>query len=430
MILPTVRPAHWDIFEEHLDEAAFLWRRWEDALVASNFALDDVRVGPEARLLAHLDGLVLGGRRIAQELLLPTLVTDDPAQAFAATWALVQAEDGADYHDPVVDALVHGAPRLRAANARALSLAPRADLNRLAGLWPAASPSVRATLFDVLGFRDGNRVRPWLESSLRSDDPSLVTAALRSFRRSPDRLLIASVEDVLSSDDGSVRAAAIAAGVAIQSRPSWDACRAAAVEPGEGCRLPLGLLAMSPEKRDRAVVHAAAGDSALKRHAVWALGFAGDLDAAEALLEATNDESVARIAGESLSTMTGLALGRSMIQPGKTLGPNVEEVDLDDPPPVVRTDDQLAVPNAKNLKSWWARERNRFSAGVDHLHGRPRTPETVHAALGSATMWRREVLWTEWARATGVPSRVNLGAWSADQRRQLGEDSAAPARTR
>ena len=73
------RAVRWDICEEHLDEAAFLWDRGERALNAPNYAIGEVAVGPEERLLAHLDGLVLGGQPVADKLLLPALGDDhDP----------------------------------------------------------------------------------------------------------------------------------------------------------------------------------------------------------------------------------------------------------------------------------------------------------------------------------------------------------------
>ena len=99
------RPIVWDIYEEHLDEAAFLWAMWEQSLDAANYTLDEVIAGPEERLLAHLDGLVLGGRRVAERLLAPVLTDDDPGKVAAAAWALLQAEE-ADHLELVLEALV------------------------------------------------------------------------------------------------------------------------------------------------------------------------------------------------------------------------------------------------------------------------------------------------------------------------------------
>jgi uncharacterized protein (TIGR02270 family) len=430
MLTRRSRSISWDIYEEHLDEAAFLWGQWEDALVAANYTLDDVAVGPEARLLAHLDGLVLGGRQVAEELLLPALLLDDAQRCAAAAWALVQAEHGGDHQDSVLDVMANGAPPVRAATARALSSAPRADLDRAAQLWPTAPTAVRAVLFGLIGPRQADWAHPRIEPSLRSGDPSLATAALQSLRRMPHPAFTDHIEDALHADAPEVRAEAIAAGVALRSQAAWEACRNAATEPGDGRRLPLGLLATSEHPQDRATVRACASDAEAKRHAIWALGFTGDIEAADVLVEATEDEAVAKIAGESLSAITGLVLGRALVKPGQTVGPDVQEVGDDDPPPIVRTEDHLALPNATALKMWWQRERPRFHPGVDHIQGRPRTPETVHSALATATMWRREVLWLDLARTNGAPPQVDLKAWTADQRRQWSAAAPAPARGR
>jgi uncharacterized protein (TIGR02270 family) len=419
MIIRTSRSVPWDIHEEHLDEAAFLWGQWERALVGANVTLHDVAVGPEARLLAHLDGLVLGGSPIAEELLLPALSSDDSGRNFAAAWGLTQAEHEGDHQDAVIDAMAHGVPSTRGAIGRALGLAPRADLDRVAHLWPTLSEAVRAVVLALLGSREPEAARPWIEPSLAGGDPSLAAAALRVLRRIPDRALLGDIEDALRADEPEVRAEAIAAGVALRSPLAWEACRAAAAEPGESCRLPLGLLATSATPGDRAIVRASVSDERTKRHAVWALGFAGDVEAADALVEATEDDAVAKIAGESLSAMTSLVLGRALIQPGTTQGPDVEEVGYDDPPPVVRPEDHLLVPKGSAVARWWRRERSRFPAGVSLIQGRPRTPETVRAALETGTMWRREVLWLDLARTTATPPRVDLKGWSADQRRQM-----------
>ena len=39
MVAARQPPLVWDIYEEHLDEAAFLWREWETALTAAHYTL-------------------------------------------------------------------------------------------------------------------------------------------------------------------------------------------------------------------------------------------------------------------------------------------------------------------------------------------------------------------------------------------------------
>jgi len=427
MILRTSRSVPWDIFEEHLDEASFLWGQWERALVAANYALNDVAAGPEARLLAHLDGLVLGGGPVAHELLLPALRADESERSAAAAWGLVQAEHQVDHQDDVIDAMVYGPRTGRRAIARALELSPQADLDRISKRWPGGSPETRASLIDIVAWRDSDRARPWLEPAFRSGEAVLLAAALRGARRSPDPAFLGWIEDALSSDEHEVRAEAIAAGVCLRSPAAWEACRAAASGTTTAERLPLGVLATSAASRDRLMVRECVADASARRDAIWALGFAGDVEAADTLVEATADETVSRIAAEAFSAITGLVLGSTFVEPGASRGPDVEEVREDDPPPIVRPEDHLLAPKANAVATWWRRARSGHRPGVRLILGRPRTDESVRAALGTTTMWRREVLWLDLARTTSPPPRVHLKAWTADQLRQLQADAAAKA---
>src|SRR5258705_5913553 len=152
--MQRARPILWDIYEEHLDEAAFLWGEWESALVAAHYTIAEVAEGPEERLLAHLDGLVLGGKPVAEKLLLPAIEGDDVGKVAAATWALVQAED-ADHLDHLFDAFPKVEPPARSAMGRALELSHRLDLaKRLTEQWPKSDEALRGVVFDVAAQRD------------------------------------------------------------------------------------------------------------------------------------------------------------------------------------------------------------------------------------------------------------------------------------
>src|ERR1035438_86412 len=68
----------WDLVEESLDEAEFLWRRWEAALSTHARDLAGVRFWVEERLLGSLDGLRAAGTRAYDPLLIPALAGADP----------------------------------------------------------------------------------------------------------------------------------------------------------------------------------------------------------------------------------------------------------------------------------------------------------------------------------------------------------------
>jgi uncharacterized protein (TIGR02270 family) len=412
------RAIPWDIYEEHFDEAGWLWGVWEESLDSAVYAIEDVAVGPEERLLAHLDGLVLGGRRVAEKLLLPMLSGDDVGKVAAAAWALVQAED-ADHQDAVIGALATAEPPVSAAIARALALSPRADLSRLVPLWNSGNATVRAIVLDVFGPREPDWLRDRIDPALRSGEPALIAAGLRTIRTSADRAFLDHVQDALQSGDPEVRREGILAGIALGSKAAWATCRRAAGEDGPVSRLALGLLAISADLEDRALVRQRVGDPASRRHALWALGFAGDLESAELLVTAMVDEKAAQVAGEAFSAITGLFIGGALATPGETKGPDVPEVADDDPPPEVLPEDFLPVPAPKKVKAWWEKERSRFQSGARYVYGQPRTGETVRAALATTATWRRRVMWIELATALRRSPPVDLKGWARDQRRQM-----------
>jgi len=206
-------------------------------------------------------------------------------------------------------------------------------------------------------------------------------------------------------------------GILLGVSAAWDTCRRVALSAGDGCRLPLALLAGSERTPDRQVVVSMARDAKVKRHAIWALGFAGDLAAADALVEATGDEEVARAAGESLSAITGVTIAGALAAPPV---PDDAGVGDDDPPPALLPEDSLPLPDAAAVKKWWHAERARFAAGARFLGGQPRTPVALRAALATAPMWRRELLALELATATSAPPAVDVEIWARDQARALG----------
>src|SRR3970040_2093467 len=62
--MPRMSLLFWEVQQEHLDGAAFLFTRWEHALRSPLLTLREVATGVEERLLAHVDGLVLGGEPV------------------------------------------------------------------------------------------------------------------------------------------------------------------------------------------------------------------------------------------------------------------------------------------------------------------------------------------------------------------------------
>ena len=406
------------LHEEHLNEAAWLWTERRDACDSAIYAIGDVAVGPEERLLAHLDGLVLGGAPVAEAVLQPALTNDDPGVIAAGAWALLQAED-ADHQQIVLDALAAAEPPARIAITDALALSPNASVQRLTQLWEKGTEQDRAVALSVLARRSPAWVKTQLGPALRGSTSLLVAAALRAAGAAPDRALLEPVQDALDHDDAEVRELAIAAGTALGSKTAWNQCRRACMKESGSSRMLLALLATSPDSNDRALVAAKAREPAAARNALWALGFAGDVASIEVLLAALSVVETAKLAGEALSAITGVRIAGKLAEAGPPAGPEAANVADDDPPPVVRTEDFLAAPCAEAVVAWWGHERTRFQPGVRYILGLPRGRETLSAALVDAPTWRRPLLKLELATLAGVAPAVDLGDWAREQLRQL-----------
>jgi uncharacterized protein (TIGR02270 family) len=419
MAVPT-GPILWNLCQEHLSEAAWLWGEWEQSLDSPLYAIADVAVGPEERLLAHLDGLVLGGDPVARKLLLPALGSEDLGEVAAAAWALLQAED-ADHQDAVIEALGGAPPPAQAAIGRAIGLSPAADISRLLPLWNDGSPAVQAMILDIFAPREPQWVRERLDPAFRSGQPALVAAALRAVRRARDREFADHVRFALQDPRPEVQREAMPTGLVLGLKETWGLCRSVAATPGESCRLALGLLAIGPDPKDRDYVRGRAADPEAGRHAIWALGFCADVNAVDALIQAMANPETARLAGEAFTSITGVALVGSLCKPGETVGPEAQEVGLDDPPPVVRAEDFLPEPQAEAVAAWWGKERSRYHPVVRYLHGQPRSTEALRPALASAATWRREILYTELTVSLVSAPRVELRDWAKNQLKQLAQ---------
>jgi uncharacterized protein (TIGR02270 family) len=280
--MPYQPPIRWDIAEEHLDEAAFLHQLWEQSLHSPDYALGEIASGPEERMLAHLDGLVVGGGRVAKKLLLPALAADEPGKVFAATFALLSSEDG-DFLGDVLQTLETAAAEQRTAVRRAMALAPVSQLGERLKAAAASPGALQQELLLVLAYlRIDSGLR--LDALASSEDATVRARALRLAPLLPGRVSTSILEQALEASEPDVRSAALEAGCILSVKGAFAAAQATVKEAGPGFASAALLLGLSGE--DSAVAALAPGlVDAERRHAsIFALGFSGWVSAIDALL--------------------------------------------------------------------------------------------------------------------------------------------------
>ncbi len=416
-------PLRWDVLEEHLDEAAFLHAQWERALRDPEYTLAEVVEGPEERLLAHLDGLVAGGRAAAERLLVPALASDEGDVAFAAAWALLASEDG-DCTGAVVAALEKAEAGPAASIGRAIALVPRADVfGPLAPLLANGPPPAQAAALEVLALRrhdPGAHLAPLL----RADDPALRKAALRLARHVPARVHPQALEQALRAEDPEERALAIAAGLVLGSRAAWEACAAAVRDGGPGWAFPALVWALSGEP-DLAPLLAGLEDDARRAGAIFALGFTGRVAAVDAVLPWLDDEELAKLAGEAISGITGLVLEDELAAAPKRWDPDAEEDEEEEPS---GPEADLPAPAPAAVRAWWEGARPRLDPAARYLGGKPWSAEALLAALRDGPMRRREALALDLAVRTRGAAQLETTGLARAQWEAVSALAARPPR--
>jgi uncharacterized protein (TIGR02270 family) len=402
----------WDLAEEHLDEAAFLSAQWEAALRSPDFTLEEIAAGPEERLLAHLDALVLGGARVAKRLLLPALEAEDPGAVFAASFALAEGGRPGEL-EAVLAMLARAGQSQRAAIRRALAVAPRQDLaQKLARL--ATSARMAAELLEVLG---ALRVDPGLRLEPLARDPATEALALRLARVFPTRLDPAAIDRGLASSVPEVRAAALETGIIVGAPAAWPACEEELQELGPAFDEAALLAGLSGEERCLQPLVAALGDAQLARDAAFALGFSGRVAAAEALLEAMRAEALAPVAAEGFAAIAGLEVRKPFARPPLRWTPGAP----DEPE---GPDAELAKPDRDAIARWW--QAHKLDRAQRWLRGRPWSAEAVLRELEQGPARRRAALALDLAVRTRGQQQLSWDALSARQRAELAAFRAAP----
>jgi uncharacterized protein (TIGR02270 family) len=422
-----MQPDHlWDVYEEHLDEASFLSAQWERALVSSNYTIDEVAAGPEARLCAHLDGLVLGGLPVAERLMVPALEDADPDRVWVAGWVLLQSE-AEDRFETVWTALLRATePERRRALGRALELSSRADLSaRLSPHFGRHAPGVDAVIIDVAAGRDLEWLARLPVRELGSTATGeLLGAVLRATRRLPAVAQGGLVERGLMSDDPSARAAAIELGTLLRVPSTRAICRQAIAERTALQRLAMLSLTVFGDASDYERLLNWATNPELARDALWALGFSGRVECAEHLLGLVEDAKLAPVAADSFGTITGLRIEGSF---STVAAPEIPDEVLDDdaPIPELRADDDLPHPHADNVRRWWQENARRFEPGARHVYGLPYSGVSVRSAFTRAPTWRRQGLQIALGATAAAP--FNLRTWARSQVSDQIPDSSAPS---
>jgi uncharacterized protein (TIGR02270 family) len=407
-----------DLIDESLDEAVFLWQRWESELSSLTRNLDEVWSWTEDRLHGALDGVRVAGEA-AVDILAPALLSENPAQASVAAAVLGGRTDAA-----AIDALTSAMltvegdalrPIVRGLELSGSNQALRAAASALAGGGPAHA----AGLCRLKAFRRA-AIGAELKAAISGEAPRAHADALASAFYPASGQFDEAILAGLASSDDEVRGAAVTAGISRGMTAARDAALRLAREPGPIGGPFLKFVAIFGAVKDHDLVFAALRVPAQQKDAIRALGHVGTARAAEACIAGMKHEPLARACAEAYCWITGADLTRDRLAKieAQTEAPEFEEDDLD-ANLVPAADDLWPAPDADAVRAHWESRRDSFTPDVRFAHGVPASLDRLMTLVETGPMLRRPDLILELRARSRGSYDVEPRAFAARQRQMM-----------
>jgi uncharacterized protein (TIGR02270 family) len=419
----------WDVLQEHLDEATFGLEQFERALNHPLRTLSQLERYPERRLFAHLDGLVLGGPRVWNQLLRPVLrgeESPEPARVCVAAMTFLRAGE----LEPVWAALGHEDPAVRQAVVRAGQLAGTAALDRelVQRFQSETTPSLCAALLDLIGLRSLTPPATLVQATQASDD-SLVAAAARVCVKEGSRHQLSTIERLLHHASGDVRAASLVGALALGSQAAWQQCQRVAVETADPLwELATVLTAQLGGRAHHRALLERLQDKKTRKPVLFALGYSGDTAVLGTLVEhlSSEDRSESKCAAQAIATISGIDLGADEFvdaAPPGAENPDESLPALEDDDPnadlVPAYEEALPLPNVATITASTRALLARTNPAVRVLQGAPFSLTCLLDGLESAPLNRRHVLGIWLTIHSGATLQLDTRQFSETQRAAL-----------
>ena len=394
---PSILP---EIVEQHAEEASFLWRLRDAVTDEPHYTLRNL-AELDGRVDAHIDGL-----RVADEagLRIAWAQFDQfggPGELFAVATLALEDHSGASTER--VLAVAEGTPESWRGLFGAIGWVPAETLRGRAVTWLDANTPFRRLLGVVACSLHRVDPRSRLEQFLE-DDPLVRVRAIRLAGELGRVDLYDRIRPWLTAEDDGCRFwAAWSAGLLGNRGLAIPILRAFATGDGPFKWRALDLSSRLMD-RESAIswLRDLGQDSTHARLLVIAAGVFGDPAVVPWLIEKMGDPTLARVAGESFSSITGVDLSESQLEgvapDGFVTGPTDEP---DDENTAMDPDENLAWPVPTRVLAWWKREERRFHSGVRYLGGEPVSLESCNKLLRDGYQRRRRAAAFELALISG-----------------------------
>jgi uncharacterized protein (TIGR02270 family) len=388
---------HREIFEEHLEEAAFLYEQRRAIHAGPQIAWTDL-ADFEERLEAHIDALVLGAD-LALDMCAARTLEGEAGELFAAVCVFCRQLQAArfaevlkavDFGDlekvrAVSDALKYELPESWRASCAAAAAQPESKLAGIAAV--------------VLGYQ---RLQPPAElvPQLRSATPLALPMLLWSLGRIRAEFATPVVREFLAADDLSTATAAVHAALRLHDAPTANRLMN---DPHAVATYPIAIGLAGGRSRSKALLRALE-DSDQPRSVVMACGLLGDVSIVRPLVDLLSDDHVAPAVADALYVITGAPLFQDTLIPDQVDEDEMTEQELAafreqgeiprraDGTPFGRRMRQLTLdPSA--WQSWLDSNASRFRPAARYRLGALDSPQVLLDCLWSPTYPRLYRSW-------------------------------------
>jgi uncharacterized protein (TIGR02270 family) len=359
-----------DIVRQHAEESANLRQTRSRLLAAAGIKLRDL-ARFDGRLAAHLDGLAIAGEAglaLSQQL----LADGASGGLFVLTVRAIEDRNSDLLRRSL--ALSRLSPDCQRALLSAFGWVSTHYLRGLTRTFITSSdPAYRLTGVSICAL---HRVDPGIITARLIDDPDGATRA-RAWRSAGELGIreLVSRASAASSDDRTDCGfwAAWSAVLLGDKLTALEKLAELSKRPGEfrAAALQLSHQAMSLSMAHD-VLQEVAANTADIRWLIRGAGVAGDPAYVPWLIGLMNNNSLARLAGEAFSSLTGIDLSREHLrqkapaefESGPNDDPNDPNVDMDE-------DDGLPWPDPAKIQTWWHANSQRFQPGMRYFMGQP-----------------------------------------------------------
>lgn len=372
-----------EIVSLHVEEAATLSEMRRAVLDARQARLKDIRRTFDDRIAAHLDALAVAGE---PSYSFCEAALEEPSAGAVFTAAVRTLEEGRPDRLNRLLALIGAIPQTKTGLVSALGWV---QVDRLQGVGTALLGSQEPLQREIgIAACSLHRVDPGLVSGrwLTDTDASVRARALRLVGEVGCDAAVPRCTAALNDADSECRFWAAWSSVLLGNRGvALDLLTGVGVTPGphRDTALRLALQAMGPtEALD--LLKQLAQVPTDQRRLIEGSGVAGDPVYLPWLLKQMRERTIARLASEAFSLITGIDLVYDRLDAKTPDGvgkrPNVDPDDLDgdleeeeDVDEEVDSDEDLPWPEVAKVEAWWDANATRFQKGARYFMGAPVT---------------------------------------------------------